>query len=55
MATQYAVDNIKTDWNDNSLKSANTYQKDMNMSPEGIKDQLTSDYGGNLLLKKLML
>jgi Host cell surface-exposed lipoprotein. len=44
-AAQYAIDNIKADWNKNALEKAKTYQKDMSMSPEGIRDQLTSEYG----------
>ena len=44
-AAQYAVDNVKADWNANALASAKTYQKDMNMSSEAIRDQLTSDAG----------
>lgn len=43
-SAQYAIDNIKTDWNANALASAKSYQK-MNMSPAAIHDQLTSDYG----------
>lgn len=44
-AGQYAVDNIKADWNENALKSAKTYQETMAMSPEAIREQLTSEYG----------
>ena len=44
-AAQYAVDNVKTDWNKNALAKAKTYQDTMSMSPEGIRDQLTSDSG----------
>lgn len=43
-AAQYAVDNVKTDWNKNALESAKSYQE-MDMSPESIRDQLTSDSG----------
>lgn len=43
-AAQYAIDNIKADWNANALASAKSYQK-MNMSPAAIHDQLTSSYG----------
>lgn len=43
-AAQYAIDNIKADWNKNALKAAKTYQDDMSMSPEGIREQLTSEY-----------
>ena len=44
-AAQYAVDNLKANYNENALKSAKTYQQEMNMSTEGIRDQLTSDAG----------
>ena len=44
-AAQYAVDNLKADYNKNALKKAKSYQKDQNMSSEGIRDQLTSEYG----------
>ncbi|AIY00911.1 hypothetical protein ART_1312 [Arthrobacter sp. PAMC 25486] len=44
-AAQYAVDNIKADWNANALKSAKNYQDMMAMSPEGIREQLTSEHG----------
>ncbi|NYS21979.1 hypothetical protein HFP47_02705 [Leuconostoc sp. DB-1] len=43
-AAQYAIDNVKTDWNKNALESAKSYQE-MDMSPESIRDQLTSDAG----------
>lgn len=44
-AAQYAVDNLKADYNANALAKAKSYQKTMNMSPERIRDQLTSEYG----------
>ena len=44
-AAQYAIDNIKADWNKNALSKAKTYQKDMAMSPSAIYDQLISEYG----------
>ncbi len=44
-AAQYAIDNIKADWNENALKKAESYQKTMSMSPEAIRDQLTSEHG----------
>ncbi len=44
-AAQYAVDNVKADWNANALAKAKEYQDSMAMSPEAIRDQLTSDYG----------
>lgn len=43
---QYAIDNIKADWNANALEQAKSYQESMSMSPEGIRDQLVSEYGG---------
>lgn len=36
-AAQYAMDNIKVDWNKNALAKAKTYQEDMSMSPESIR------------------
>lgn len=44
-AAQYAIDNIKADWNANALASAKNYQTNMAMSTEAIRDQLTSEYG----------
>ena len=44
-AAQYAIDNVKADWNANALAKAKTYQGTMNMSPASIHDQLTSAYG----------
>lgn len=44
-AAQYAVDNIKADWNRNALKSAENYSNTMHMSKAGIFDQLVSEYG----------
>lgn len=44
-AAQYAIDNVKTDWNSNALAKAKSYQKDQNMSPARIRDQLISEYG----------
>lgn len=44
-AAQYAVDNVKADWNANALAKAETYQKTMSMSPSAIHDQLTSEAG----------
>lgn len=45
-ASQYAIDNVKADWNANALVSAKQYQDRLNMSPAAIRDQLTSSYGG---------
>lgn len=44
-AAQYAIDNIKADWNANALAKAKMYQDQMNMSASAIHDQLTSEYG----------
>lgn len=44
-AAQYAIDNVKADWNANALAKAKSYQETMNMSPSAIRDQLTSEYG----------
>lgn len=44
-AAQYAVDNVKADWNANALAKAKSYQETMAMSPSAIHDQLTSEYG----------
>lgn len=44
-AAQYAVDNLKADWNAQALASAKNYQDTMHMSPSAIHDQLTSEYG----------
>jgi hypothetical protein len=44
-AAQYAIDNVKADWNANALAKAKTYQSTMSMSPSAIHDQLTSDAG----------
>ena len=44
-AAQYAIDNVKADWNANALAKAKDYQSQMSMSPEAIRDQLTSEYG----------
>jgi hypothetical protein len=44
-AAQYAIDNVKANWNANALAKAKNYQNTMNMSPAAIHDQLTSEYG----------
>lgn len=44
-AAQYAIDNVKADWNMNALVKARTYQGAMNMSQARIHEQLTSVYG----------
>ena len=42
---KYAIDNIKADWKENALKTAEAYQETMNMSNNAIYDQLISEYG----------
>ena len=44
-AAQYAIDNVKADWNANALAKAKSYQSQQSMSPAAIRDQLVSDYG----------
>lgn len=44
-AAQYAIENIKTDYNKHALAKAKTYQETMHMSPKSIYDQLISEYG----------
>ncbi|QFR25262.1 hypothetical protein D1010_12390 [Schleiferilactobacillus harbinensis] len=45
-AAQYAIDHLTDiDWAANALAKAKSYQTDMSMSPEAIRDQLTSPYG----------
>ncbi|MBU3172759.1 Ltp family lipoprotein [Clostridium estertheticum] len=44
-SAQYAIDNVKIDWNANALKKAQTYQKTMAMSPSAVYDQLISSAG----------
>ena len=45
-AAQYAIDNVKADWNASALAQAKTYQNDLHLSPSAIRDQLVSEYGG---------
>lgn len=45
-AAQYAIDNVKADWNANALAQAKTYQDTMHLSPAAVRDQLVSEYGG---------
>ena len=42
---QYAVDNMKADWNENALEEAKYYQSMMSMSNSAIYDQLVSEHG----------
>lgn len=43
---QYAIDNIKADWNANALEKAKSYQQTMSMSKNAIYNQLTSSVEG---------
>lgn len=44
---QYAIDNLTDiDWNATALAAAKQYQDRLAMSPEAIRDQLTSERGG---------
>jgi len=45
-AAQYAIDNVKADWNANAIAQGKTYQNDLHLSPAGIHDQLVSEHGG---------
>lgn len=45
-AATWAIENLTgIDWKQNALKKAKSYQNLMHMSPEAIRDQLTSEYG----------
>ncbi|NLR31101.1 Ltp family lipoprotein [Levilactobacillus tujiorum] len=45
-AATYAMDHLTdVDWNANALAKAKTYQKEMSMSSDAIRDQLTSSAG----------
>lgn len=44
-AAQYAIDNVKANWNANALKKGTEYSDTMYMSKAGIYDQLISEYG----------
>lgn len=44
-AAQYAMENLKADFNKNALEKAKTYQNTMNMSKNAIYEQLISEYG----------
>lgn len=46
-AAQYAIDNMKADWNKNALEKAKSYQTTMSMSKSAIYKQLISEYGEN--------
>ncbi|PIC63916.1 hypothetical protein CSV79_09575 [Sporosarcina sp. P13] len=42
---QYAIANLKADLNKNALVKAKSYQETTSMSPEAIREQLTSTHG----------
>ena len=44
-ASDYAINNLKADYNNNALEKAKTYYNDMHMSKQAVKEQLISDYG----------
>ncbi|QQR93771.1 Ltp family lipoprotein [bacterium] len=44
-AAQYAIDNVKADWNANALSQAKTYRDTMHLSTAAVRDQLISEYG----------
>ncbi|AEV95149.1 Ltp family lipoprotein [Pediococcus claussenii] len=45
-AADYAMSHLTgVDWNKNALNKAKSYQKDQDMSPEAIRDQLTATAG----------
>ena len=44
-AAQYAIDNLKGDYNANALAKAKDYYEQMHMSKNKIYDQLISEYG----------
>ncbi|WP_081099556.1 Ltp family lipoprotein [Corynebacterium glutamicum] len=44
-AAQYAIENVKADWNANALEKARRYQERQAMSVDRIYRQLTSEYG----------
>lgn len=44
-AAQYAIDNLKADYNANALAKAKNYYEQMHMSKNKIYDQLISEYG----------
>lgn len=43
---QYAIDNVKADWDKNALEKAKSYQQTMSMSKNAIYNQLTSSIEG---------
>ena len=51
-AAQYAVDNVKIDWNANAVVQAKTYSETMSMSKKAVYNQLISEYGGQFTKKQ---
>ena len=43
---------MSANWNKNALKTAETYQDTMDMSPSAIYDQLISEYGDKFTKKQ---
>ena len=54
-AAQYAIDNVKADWNAQALAQAKTYQNTMHLSPAAVHDQLVSENGGSSSRQKLIM
>ena len=44
-AAQYAIENVKADYNKNAMKKAKVYQATMAMSPDAIYEQFVSEHG----------
>lgn len=44
-AAQYAIENVKVDYNEEALEAAKNYMETMPMSDQELFDQLTSEYG----------
>lgn len=44
-AAQYAIDNVRVDYNSNALEKAKDYRDTMDMAPEAIREQLVSEHG----------
>lgn len=42
--TDYAIEFLKPDWNEQAVKAAKSYRETMNMSNDAIKTQLTSQF-----------
>ena len=44
-SAQYAIDNVKANWNENALEKAKFYAAEMSMSTSKVYEQLTSEHG----------